>query len=138
MSTTWLVTSCATIILFLASTAVLNVVADADLRMRRHGAAVGIGEGYSLSPRAFQVLQHRVVAAPLLAQRFDLLRQIFGARAAGSGLRRVALVEPFEIFVEPLVRRLDELLQRIAGEITVLVIHRFDPRSIHRQQFAPK
>ena len=114
----------------------LNVVADSDARVRRHGAAVGIGQGYLVFARAFELLQHGVVLAALLAQPLDLLGEIFHPRAARRLFRGVALVEPLEVIGQPLVGRLDEFLQRIAGEISILVVDRLDAGPVHRQQFA--
>ena len=68
----------------------------------------------------------------------DLLGEIFHPRAARRRFRGVALVEPREIIGQPLVGRLDEFLQRIAGEIAILVVDRLDARPVHRQQFAPE
>ena len=62
--------------------------------------------------------------------------RFFTARAARRLFRGVALVEPLEIIGQPLVGRLDELLQRIAGEIAILVVDRLDAGPVHRQQFA--
>ena len=114
----------------------LNVVADSDARVRRHGAAVGIGQGYLVFARAFELLQHGVVLTALLAQSLDLLGEIFHPRAARRLFRGVALVEPLEVLGQPLVGRLDEFLQRIAGEISILVVDRLDAGPVHRQQFA--
>ena len=113
----------------------LNVVADGDAGVRRHGAAVGIGEGYLVFARAFEVLQHGVVFAALLAQGLDFLREIFHPRAARRLFRRVALVEALEVIRQPFVGGLDESLQRIAGEVAILVVDRLDPRAVHGQQF---
>ena len=65
-------------------------------------------------------------------------REIFHPRAARRLFRGVALVEPLEVIGQPLVGRLDEFLQRIASEITILVVDRLDARPVHRQQFAPE
>jgi Transposase domain (DUF772) len=114
----------------------LNVVADADLRMRRHGPAVGIGQRYSALPRAFEFRQHRVVSTALLAKRLDLFCEIVHARAARSSFRDIAFVKPLEVIVETLIGGLDECLQRAAREVAVLVVDRLDARPVHRQQFA--
>ena len=45
-------------------------------------------------------------------------------------------VEALQVVVEPGVGELDELGQRCAGEIAVLVVDRLDPRAVHRQQLA--
>ncbi len=116
----------------------LDVVADGDLRVRRHGAAVGIGQRYLVFARAFELLQHGVVSAALLAQGLDLLGEIFHPRAARRLFRSVALVEPLKVIRQPLVGLLDEFLQRIASEIAILVVDRLDARPVHRQEFAPE
>ena len=115
----------------------LDVIANGDAGVGRHGAAVGVGEGYLVFARALEVLQHRVVSAALLAQSLDLLGEIFHPRVARRLLRHVALVEPREIIRQPLVGRLDKSLQRIAGEVAILVVDRLDPRAVHGQQFRP-
>ena len=48
----------------------------------------------------------------------------------------IALVETLKIVVELGVGELDELGQRRAREIAVLVVDRLDPRAIHRQQLS--
>ena len=48
----------------------------------------------------------------------------------------IALVEPLQIVVELGVGQFDELRQRRAGEVAVLVVDRLDPGAVHRQQFA--
>ena len=59
-----------------------------------------------LSPVRSSSCQHGVVTAALLAQRRDLLGEIFRARAAACRLFfGVALVEPAEIVGQPLVGR---------------------------------
>src|ERR1700678_2579337 len=60
----------------------LDVIADADLGVRSHGAAVGIGQRYLVLAGSVELSQHRVVTAALLAERRDLLGQILGARPA--------------------------------------------------------
>ena len=42
------------------------------------------------------------------------------------------------VFVQTLVHRLDELLQRVLRKVAVLVVDRLDARAIHRQQLAPE
>jgi hypothetical protein len=116
----------------------LDVVADSDLGVRRHGAAVGIGQRYLVFARALELPQHGVVSTAFLAQGLDLFGEIFHPRAARRLFRRVALVKPLEIIGQSLVGLLDELPQRIAGEIAILVVDRLDARPVHRQQFAPE
>ena len=115
----------------------LDVVADADLGMRGHGAAVGIGQRDLVLAGSLELCQHRVVAAALLAQRRDLLGEILGARAAACrAILDIALVEPLEVVLQPLVGGADERSQRRAGEVAILVVDRLDPGSVDRQQFA--
>ena len=115
----------------------LNVVADADLRMRGHGAAVGIGQRDLVLAGPLELRQHRLVTAALLAERRDLFGQILRARAAACrAVLDIALVEPLEIIFQPLVGAADELSQRSAGEVAVLVVDRLDAGSVDRQQLA--
>ena len=46
------------------------------------------------------------------------------------------MVEPFEVFVQPLVSGTNERAQRRAGEVAVLVVDRLDAGSVDRQQLA--
>jgi hypothetical protein len=103
----------------------LNVVADAGLRMRGHRAAVGIGERDLVLAGSVELGQHRLVTAALLAERRDLLGQVLRARtAAYRAVFDIALVEPLEVVFQPLVGRADELSQRRAGEVAVVVVDR--------------
>jgi hypothetical protein len=86
----------------------LNIIADSHARVRRHGSAVGIGEGYLAFAAPLQLRQQRPVAAALLAQRFDFFRQILRARAARSRFPGVAFVKPLEIIIQSFVGSLDE------------------------------
>ena len=61
----------------------LGVVAHCYLRMRRHGAAVGIGQRDLVRAGPVKLGQHRLVAAALLAQGLDFLGEIFRACPAG-------------------------------------------------------
>jgi hypothetical protein len=59
-----------------------------------------------------------LVPAALLAERRDLLGEIIRARPAPCRtVLDVAMVEPFEVFVQPLVGRANERAQRRAGEL---------------------
>src|SRR5471030_3349072 len=71
----------------------LDVVADSDLGVRRHGAAVGIGQRYLVFARALELPQHGVVSTAFLAQGLDFLSEILHPRAARRLFRRVALVK---------------------------------------------
>jgi hypothetical protein len=72
-----------------------------------------------------------------LAERLNFLGQVFRARAAaGSAFRDIALVEPPQIFVQPLIGGANELFQRVARKIAILVVDRLDPGSVHGQQLA--
>ena len=53
-----------------------------------------------------------------------------------AALGGIALVEPLKIIVELGVGEFDELGQRRAGEIAILVVDRLDPRAVHRQQLS--
>ena len=81
----------------------LGIVADGDLRMRGHGAAVGIGERQLAFAALFQRGKMRCIFATLLFQRRDLFRQILDPRTAGRALLGIARVEPFQIILQLLV-----------------------------------
>jgi hypothetical protein len=66
--------------------------------------------------------QQHPVSPALLAQRRDLFREVFCARAVGLGFLGIALVKPPQIVVQTLVHRLDELLQRVLRKVAVLVM----------------
>ena len=122
--------------MFFASTP-LNVVADADLRMRGHGAAVGIGQRDLVLAGSVELGQHRFVTAALFVERRNLFGQVLRARAApGRAILDIALVEPLEVVFQPLVGAADELSQRRAGEVAILVVDRLDAGSVDRQQLA--
>jgi hypothetical protein len=54
--------------------------------------------------------QHRLIAAALLAERRDLLGEMLRARpATRRPVLDVAMVEPFEVVLQPLVGRANEL-----------------------------
>jgi len=106
--------------------------------MRRHGAAIGVGQRYLALATFLEVRQQRAVTTTLLAQRLDLFSKILDARTVRSGFRDIAFVKALQILLQTLIHRLDELLQRIARKILVLVIDRLDARAIHRQQLAPE
>src|SRR5580693_702965 len=72
----------------------LGIVADGDLGMRRHGAAVGIGERHLAFAALFQRGKMRRIFTTLLFQRRDLFRQILDPRTAGRVLLGIACVEP--------------------------------------------
>lgn len=111
----------------------LDVVADANLRMRRHGAAVQIGERDLAFTALFQRGKMCRIVAALLLQRLDLFRQILDPCTAGHTLLSVARVEPFQIILQPFVGGLNEFLQRSCREIPVLVVDRLDPCAIDSQ-----
>jgi hypothetical protein len=99
--------------------------------------AVGIGQRDLVLPGSVELSQHRFVAAALLIERRDLLGQVLGARpAACRPIRDIALVEPLEVVLQPLVGCTDECAQRRAGEVAVLVVDRLDAGSVDRQQLA--
>jgi len=66
----------------------------------------------------------------------SLLSQILDSRATGLALGGIALVKPLQIVVELGVSQFDELRQRRAGEVAVLVVDRLDPGAIDGEQFA--
>ena len=51
-------------------------------------------------------------------------------------VRDIALVEPLEVVLQPLVGCTDERAQRRAGEVAVLLVDRLDAGSVDRQQLA--
>jgi hypothetical protein len=105
--------------------------------MRRHRAAVGIGQQDLVLAGPLKLSQHRLVTAALLAQRLDLLGEIVRARPARRrAVFDVARVEPRQIVIQPLVGGPDELAQRTAGEIAILVVDRLDAGSVHGEQLA--
>jgi hypothetical protein len=129
-----LVTACSTIILFDRD---LDVVADANLRIGCHRPTVGIGQRYLVLAGPLEFRQHRPVSVALVTDRRDLLGQVFCARAAArSAFLDVALVQPPQIVVQPLVGQADEILQRVPREVAILVVDRLDPGSVHGQQLA--
>ena len=80
----------------------LDIVADGDLGMSGHRAAVGIGQRYLTLAALLQFRQQHPVSPALLAQRRDLFREVFDARAVGRGFLGIALVEPPQIFANRL------------------------------------
>jgi hypothetical protein len=64
----------------------LRVIADANLRMGGHRPAVGIGQRYLALAGPLELRQKRPVAAAFLAERLDLLGQVFRARAAARSV----------------------------------------------------
>ena len=105
--------------------------------MRGHGPAVGIGQRDLVLAGPVELGQHRLVTAALLAERRNLFGQVLRARAAPCrAILDVALVEPLEVVFQPLVGAADELSQRRAGEVAILVVDRLDAGSVDRQQLA--
>ncbi len=85
--------------------------------MGGHRPAVGISQRYLVLAGSFKIRQHRPVPAAFLAERLDLLGQVSRARAAArSAFLDIALVQPPQIVVQPLVGRADEILQRVPRE----------------------
>jgi hypothetical protein len=74
MSTTWLVTACSTISLRVDRH--LNVVADADLSVGGHGAAVRIGQRDLVLAGSVELGQHRLVTAALFSAA-SIFRRVF-------------------------------------------------------------
>ena len=71
-----------------------------------------------------------------LADRGDLLCQVLDTRAARFALGGIALVETLKVIVELCVSEFDELGQRRAGEVAILVVDGRDPSAVYREQFA--
>ena len=113
----------------------LGVVADGNPRVRRHRPTVGIGQRDLVLAGPLQLFQHDLAPRAPLADRGDLLSQVLDPRASRLGLGGVALVEPLQIVVELGVGQFDELRQRRAGEVAVLVVDRLDPGAVDREQF---
>ena len=78
----------------------LHVVADRNVRMRRHRSAVGIGERDLALTGPIQFRQHVLVPLAPLLDRGDLLGQVLDPRAALPTLGGVALVEALKIVIE--------------------------------------
>ena len=115
----------------------LNVVADADLRMRGHGAAVRIGQRDLVPAGSVELGQHRLVTAALFVERGNPFGQVLRACAAACrAVLDIALVEPLEVVFQPIVGAADDLSQRRAGEVAILVVDRLDAGSLDRQQLA--
>ena len=73
-----------------------------------------------------------------IPDRGDLLGQVLDPRTAGSALIGIPLVEALKVILELGVSGFDQLGQGRPGEIAVLVVDRFDPRAVHRQQLPAK
>ena len=116
----------------------LHVVADRNMGMRRHRAAVGIGERDLALAGPIQLRQHGFVPLAPFSDCGDLFGQVLDPRAAGCALGGVALVEALQIVIELGVSGFDELGQGRPREIAVLVVDRLDPGAIHRQQLPAK
>jgi hypothetical protein len=70
----------------------LDIVADGDLGYERPSR--GCRDRSAILAAPLQFRQQHPVSPALLAQRLDLLREVFGARAVGRGFLGIALVEP--------------------------------------------
>jgi len=114
----------------------LHVVAHRNTRVRRHRAAVGIGQRDLVLAGAVQLCQHVLAACAPLTDGGDLLGQVCNPRAACCVLGGVAVVETLQVVVEPGVSQLDELGQRGAGEVAALVVDRLDPGAVDGEQLA--
>ena len=106
--------------------------------MRRHGAAIWIGQRYFALAAFLEFRQQRTIMTTLLVQRLDLFSEMLDARTLRSGFLDIAFVKALQIFLQTFIHRLDEFLQRIARKILVFVIDRLDARAIHGQQLAPE
>ena len=90
----------------------LDVVADAGLGMRGHGAAVGIGQRDLSLVGPLELRQHRLISAALLAERCDLLGEILGGRHGCRTILDIALVQPLEVVLKALVGGADDKKKR--------------------------
>jgi hypothetical protein len=94
------------------------------------------------SARAIQFGQHLLVTIALALDGGDLLGQ-FAVAIARTATRSpvfvgIALIKPFHVAGEPLVRVLDGFGERCPGEVSGLVVDRLDARAVHRQELAPE
>ena len=105
--------------------------------MRGHGAAVGIGQRDLVLAGSLELSQHRFITAVPSPSAGIFSASILRARSAACRpVLDIALVEPFEVVLQPLVGGTDERAQRRAGEVAVLVVDRLDAGSVDRQQLA--
>jgi hypothetical protein len=111
----------------------LNIVTRCNMRVRRHRPTIGVGERDLIAASAVKYRQHLLTSLAALADRGDLLGQVLDPRAARCLLGSIARIETLEIVVK--LSQPDELGQRRAREVAVLVVNGFDPRPIHRRQF---
>jgi hypothetical protein len=100
--------------------------------------AVGVGQRDLVITGPLQLFQHVLASRASRADRGDLFGQVLDPRAGWCGFGGVALVEPLQVIVELGIGEFDELRQRGAGEVAVLVVDRFDPGAIDREQFPAK
>jgi hypothetical protein len=100
--------------------------------------AVRVGQRDLVLTGPLQLFQHVLASRASRADRGDLFGQVLDPRAGWCGFGGVALVEPLQVIVELGIGEFDELRQRGAGEVAVLVVDRFDPGAIDREQFPAK
>jgi len=113
----------------------LDIVADVHFRVRGHRPAVGIGQRDLIFAGSLQTPDDRLIATTLRLQGGDLFGELLGARpAVRRAVLSIALVEAFEIFVQPFVGGAHELAKRTAGVVAILVVDRLDAGSVNRQQ----
>ena len=72
--------------------------------MRRHGAAIGVGQRYLALAAFLEFRQQCTITATLLAQRLDLFSEILDARTVRSGFLDIAFVKALQIFLQTLSR----------------------------------
>jgi hypothetical protein len=114
----------------------LNVVAHGNPCVCRHRPAVGVGEGDLVLSSLIQTGQHLLASRAPLADRGDLLRQVLDTRATGFALGGIALVETLKVIIELGVSEFDELGERRASKVTILVVDGVDPSAVYGEQFA--
>ena len=68
----------------------------------------------------------------------DLLGQVLDPRAGCLGFGGILLVKPPQLILQLRVGQLNELGQRGASEVTILVVDRLDPGAINGEQFPAK
>jgi len=116
----------------------LNIVADANLRMRRHGAAIGVGQRYLALATFLEVRQQRAVTTTLLAQRLDLFSKILDARTVVPA----SATSPSSRRFRYSSRRSSTALMNFSSELRVkflsLLLTALMRVPFHRQQLAPK
>jgi hypothetical protein len=102
-------------------------------RQGGHRPAGGIGQRYLALAGSFEIRQHHPVAVALLAERRDLLGEIFRTRAAPP-----SSTSPSSSRRRSSSNRSSAARMKFCSEFRVLVVDRLAPNSVHGQQRAPK